>query len=142
MTEFWVTIIGLAVGSVKSLMEQSIKNNQARWDAIQKANSAEISAQQEARKMNDPGVQFTRRLLAILMVCGVVIAPVVYAFIYPYNTVNVPVLRKAGGFIAWIFGDQEAVKYIAMNGMTYVTQFNHAVLLIIGFYFGSGGTRK
>lgn len=140
MSEFWVTIIGLVIGSIVKLQEQNMKNDQTRWDAVLKANQLEVEDRQNARKMQGPSVQFARRVL-VFGLLGLLFSQVLWSFIFPEGAVNTPLTNQSGGLWAILTGGQEVIKYVKTFGFTVSPGLNHAFLLVIGYYFGSGGTK-
>jgi hypothetical protein len=141
MSPVITTIIGLVGGILKDLIMTSMKHSQNRHDALMEKAGLVVSDRRRAGSIKDTGVAFTRRLIALAFVGCLVVAPVVFSFIYPDSTINVPKTVLKGGF--WIFSSpKETLEYVQLSGITYVLYLIDMLGLIIGYYFGSGGTRR
>ncbi len=136
-----MTLVGLLAGIIKDLWMTKIESNQRREEMLLKRAGLLIKDRERAGRIKDKGVHFTRRLIAISFVFSIVIAPVVFGFVYPHLAINVPIESTVNGF--WPFFDStKVIKYVALTGVSIPLQLIDAFLLIIGFYFGSAGSKK
>ena len=142
MVEIIVTFAGLILGAWKNHQDQKLKYDQAKWNAALKYNAQLDSDVQDARKHTSKELQLTKRILAITGMLSTFVAPVIWMFVYPDKMINVPVDDVTGGIMAWFSGEKEVVKYVTLNGFTFIKWQAVAMLGILGYYFGSGGTRK
>jgi len=136
------TAIGLVAGILKDIIVTSMDRSAKREEALLAANKLEIKDRQAARKLQVPHVQWTRRFIAIAIVSAVAILPAVQSFINPDLTIQIPVTTTGNFFETLLFGAQEKLKYITVPISGYFIVLLDSLMLILGFYFGSGGTRK
>lgn len=136
------TAIGLVSGIVVKIFDNMFKLNAQAIEATQKYNDREIADRQKAREADKPEWQFAKRTIVLSMCFAFFWAPVIWSFIYPDKTFNVFNKSVAGGLWGLIVGTKETTSYIQMTGMTFVASLVEFFGLVVGFYFGSGGTKK
>jgi hypothetical protein len=144
-TTVLTTIIGLIAGIIKDWITLSLQSKAALNEALYRKAGMEIQDRQDARAKGTKEFQFTRRIIALSFTGALVIAPVIWAFINPTATVSVPRIGYDGSFWDVILPWREAkevVQYVEVKVMVYVLTLLDMFGLIIGFYFGSGGTRS
>lgn len=134
-------LVGLAVGAYVKIKEQQAKTLQV---AIQRDKLA-VEDTQNAREFsaNKPGIQWTKRVLALTLVG---------TWSALHLGISVPELLGLNGSVTvgyteivpkfLFFGEKEAIRWVEVTGAAITPAFNHAVMLLMGYYFGSGGTKR
>lgn len=100
-------------------------------------------SRKRASTITDKGVSFTRRLLAIIFAAALT-APIFYGLFYPESTISVPQTFIDRGFWDWILpwkNGTEVTKYVEVKSPILAMPVYDICAMIIGFYFGSGGSR-
>lgn len=141
-TTLLTTVIGMAIGVIKSIWTLNQKAKIAAHQALMAKAGVTIEDRQDARQHS--GFQFTRRLL-VLGFMTILLTPVYLVIMDPTVTFNVPVIQTSDGF-SFLFGllsssPQENIEYIQVQGYVYVLAILDMVGFIVGFYFGSDGTQ-
>lgn len=133
--------LGIVTGAIKQIWLQSI-NNRHEKDIASHANAQLIyEDRQKARAMQSTEIQFTRRIIALIFVCSFLVIPALWMFMYPDKNISVPVQSIKSGF--WIFSDDKiTTEYVSVSPFAYVAGLIDCLIIIVTFYFGSGGTRK
>ena len=136
------TGVGLLTGLIKNIFDQMFKLNAQAIEATQKFNDREVADRQAAREADKPEWQFTKRTIVLSMCFAFFWAPCILTFFYPEVTLEIPVWSTAGGIWGMIVGTKEKVSYINVTGFAYVASLIDLFGLVVGYYFGSGGSRK
>jgi hypothetical protein len=139
---------GFLMGMVRTNMEYKAQHQQHLLDML----SMKHKSQLRAMRVTDKGVAWTRRVLALsfsfslIAMVGMAFA---YGFVYPEATINVPQEVIANSFLSFLIPWVDPVvttEYVQLQGFTVAMPLlipvSEAVLMIVGFYFGSGGTGK
>ena len=138
------TGLGIVGGMIKDIVATAQANKAARDAALYKAAGLTLEDRQSARSVKGAGVQFTRRVI-VLSFMAVIVAPVALVLADPNVAFNVPVPSSGGGFSFFFglfgLGGEETITYIKMTGFTYVLGILDLIGLIVGYYFGSGGSQ-
>jgi len=100
----------------------------------------QVNAARDAGK-TDSHFAWTRRLIALSAVFSIIVLPKVVAVWYPEVNVIVGYTEVQGGFTNWLFGPEEAIKWITAKGFVITPLDTHIVSAIIGLYFGAGFTK-
>lgn len=134
-------LVGLGIGAYVKIKEQHQKTMQL---AISR-DKIEVEDRQDAREYSKylPNVQWTKRVIALTLVgtfCALHLGISIPELLGLESTVTIGYTELVPKFL-W-FGEKEAVKWITVEGSTLTPAFSHAVMLMMGFYFGNGGTRK
>lgn len=134
-------LVGLGIGAYVKIKEQHNKTMQI---AIQR-DRIEIDDRQDAREQSkdNPGIQWTKRVLAITLVgtwCALHLGISFPEMLGLSGDVTVGYTEMVPKFL--FFGEKEAFKWVTVPGGAITPAFSHAVMLIMGYYFGSGGTRR
>lgn len=136
-------IIGGVAGMLKYLLTKHMDfKHQQQLALLQKAGVV-VKDRRRAAKLTDTGISFTRRILAILFALALT-APVFYGLFYPESTISVPQTYLDRGFwdmiLPWREGT-EVTKYVEIKAPILAMPIYDICAMIIGFYFGSGGSR-
>ena len=135
--------IGGAAGMIKFIIGKYLDNkHQQQISLIQRAEVIHKD-RLRATEMTSKGVSFTRRVLAIIFALALT-SPVFYGLLYPDTIITVPAyfIEKTSLF-GWIlpFGNEEVMRYIEVKSPVIAMPIYEMCAMIIGFYFGSGGSR-
>lgn len=136
-------LIGGGAGMLKYLIGKHLDfKHQQQMSLIQRA-GIELESQQRASNLTDTGVSFTRRVLAFIFAIALT-APVFYGLLYPDSTISVPQTFLDKGIwdyiLPWKHG-AEITKYVEIKAPVLAMPIYDICAMIIGFYFGSGGSR-
>ena len=134
--ELITMLFSTLLGGVMSIWGQSMKNRQEQ-NKMMLAN-AQFSAEQvntarEAGK-TDKHFAWTRRIIVLTVLFGVIIAP----FILAHSEEGVTV---ASEYSKW-FGFSKGTVYQTLHGYIILPEIKTAVISIISFYFGSAAVSK
>lgn len=141
------SILSLAIGGVAGMLKFIISKHMEFRQEERIAGSVHakelLASRNRAANLGDKGVSFTRRVLAFTFAAGLV-APVFYGLMYPDATITVPETYLKKGMwdhlLPWREG-KEMVKYIEIKAPIIAMPIYDICAMIIGFYFGSGGSR-
>jgi len=136
------TLIGIGAGILKHWISNAMENSLRKHEMWMESKGMDIKDRRRAAKLQ--GVSFTRRFIAISFVCSLVIAPTIYAFTYPNASITIPVPSKDYGLLAMLLPWTEPIqniRYTQVPVMAFVISLYDMFALIIGFYFGSGGSK-
>ena len=143
MTSVLSVIIGGAAGIIKFLITKHFDFKQQEKEAWMQAAGIRLKSQNRAGKISDKGISFTRRLLALIFAAALT-TPVFYGLIYPDATISVPETYLKKGIwdyiLPWKEG-KEMVKYVEIKAPVLAMPVYDICAMIVGFYFGSGGSR-
>ena len=134
------TLISSIIGRLLTMMEA---RNQAAIDerqALFEANKLVVSDRARAQRL--PEANFARRVIAISLVFTLIW--VIYVGLwYPDSTITVPVMDTHIGFWSLLFGGGGGMlKFVQVPTAVVVAPFIDIVGVVVGFYFGSGGSLK
>ena len=118
-----------------SLSEQAMVQNQAAITEglIKKQQASDASADAAAARVDAFGA-WTRRIIVLTVLFGVIIAP----FILAHSEEGVTV---ASEYSKW-FGFSKGTAYQTLHGYIILPEIKTAVISIISFYFGSAAVSK
>lgn len=90
---------------------------------------------EEARRYENRGFQWTRRVIALLAVVAVVVLPKVVAVWMPELPVFVGYPEVDEGFL-FFTSDVEKIRWVELRGLTLTPLDTHLLSAIIGLYLG------
>lgn len=93
----------------------------------------------DAREVTNPFMQYTRRVIALMLVGVLVFYPVLAAICH--WPLYVPYLQTRGGLSSLLLGNAHMAWIKLPNGLVFLPMMIPSILYVVGFYFGSGGTR-
>lgn len=136
-----ITLLGSSlIAGVMKLWSKSIDARRLeRAFALQALNArAEIVSQ--AREYENPGFQWTRRVIALTAVFFVIAFPKIVAVALPETTVWIGYAQVAPGF--WFFtAESERIIWEQIHGLVITPLDTHLLSAIVGLYFGGSLTR-
>lgn len=137
-----VSLIGGAVGGfAMKAFSLSMQNKQQQFEMLIKTIQAkDESADKAATRVPIDVGKGIRRLIVLTILFGVILAPFVLAVMGKpvIVEINTPVKE-------WIFGlfsTGGRVKFYELGSYLLIPELREALLLILGFYFGSGTVKK
>jgi len=142
MSTIVTTLIGIVAGLLKSWVGAAMENNIRKHEMLMEAKGFEFK--ERVRAGNLKGVSFTRRFIAISFTFSLVLAPTLYAFLIPDAMITIPVITKEYSFWSMLLpwgSPVENIQYKQVPAMAFIVSLYDMYALIIGFYFGSGGSK-
>lgn len=132
-----ITMLGSGLlGGVMTLWGQKMKNEAERYERLIDAAKVQGQLFADARKFDKPGVQFTRRFIAVCAVLAIIVWPKVVAVFYPDVLVTIGYSEWNPGFLFFTEG-QDVIKWERTAGLVITPLDTHLMSSIIGLYFGA-----
>ena len=138
-----ITMLGSTVlGGVMSIWSQSIKAKQAEQKMLLARAEKQAKLFKEAREYENPGFQWTRRIIALTAVFAIVLFPKLLPLLQPDASVIVGYLEFKPGFL--FIPEKEIMKWITLssNSLVITPLDTNLVSAIIGLYFGGSLVKK
>jgi hypothetical protein len=138
-----ITMLGSTVlGGVMSIWSQSIKAKQAEQKMLLARADKQAKLFKEAREYENPGFQWTRRIIALTAVFAIVLFPKLLPLLQPDASVIVGYLEFKPGFL--FIPEKEIMKWITLssNSLVITPLDTNLVSAIIGLYFGGSLVKK
>ena len=138
-----ITMIGSTIlGGVMSIWSQSIKAKQAEQKMLLARADKHAKLFKEAREYENPGFQWTRRIIALTAVFAIVLFPKLLPLLQPDASVIVGYLEFKPGFL--FIPEKEIMKWITLssNSLVITPLDTNLVSAIIGLYFGGSLVKK
>jgi hypothetical protein len=133
-TELLAMLGGGASGFIFKLIGTLVQNQAAVTEGlIKKQKASDESANQASQRVDAFGA-WTRRIIVLTVLFGVIIAP----FILAHSEEGVTV---ASEYSKW-FGFASGTTYQTLHGYIILPEIKTAVISIISFYFGSAAVSK
>ena len=138
-----ITMLGSTVlGGVMSIWSQSIKAKQAEQKMLLARADKQAKLFKEAREYENPGFQWTRRIIALTAVFAIILFPKLLPLIDPEANVIVGYLEFKPGFLFWEGKDILKWEYLSARGLVITPLDTNLVSAIIGLYFGGSLVKK
>ena len=138
-----ITMLGSTIlGGVMSIWSQSIKAKQAEQKMLLARADKQAKLFKEAREYENPGFQWTRRIIALTAVFAIVLFPKLLPLLQPDASVIVGYLEFKPGFL--FIPENEIMKWITLssNSLVITPLDTNLVSAIIGLYFGGSLVKK
>ena len=138
-----ITMLGSTIlGGVMSIWSQSIKAKQAEQKMLLARADKQAKLFKEAREYENPGFQWTRRIIALTAVFAIVLFPKLLPLLQPDASVIVGYLEFKPGFL--FIPEKEIMKWITLSSISLVITplDTNLVSAIIGLYFGGSLVKK
>ena len=138
-----ITMLGSTIlGGVMSIWSQSIKAKQAEQKMLLARADKQAKLFKEAREYENPGFQWTRRIIALSAVFAIVLFPKLLPLLQPDASVIVGYLEFKPGFL--FIPEKEIMKWITLssNSLVITPLDTNLVSAIIGLYFGGSLVKK
>lgn len=142
--ELLTMLFSTILGGVMSLIGMSMQNRQEQNKMLLERADFGSKAVKQAREWgkNDRHFAWTRRIIALSAVFSIIVLPKLVAVFYPEVDVYVGYTEATGGFLNWLFGPEETVKWVMAKGFVITPLDTHIVSAIVGLYFGAGFAKK
>jgi len=136
-----ITMLGSSVlGGVMSMWSQSIKAKQEQQKLLMTRAKFQMDEIDKARKFDNQGFQFTRRIIALTAVFFIIAFPKLVP-VFTDTTVVLTWTELQPGF--WFLIEQkEIVMDKIHNGVVITPLDTHLMSAIIGLYFGGSLVKK
>ena len=138
-----ITMLGSTVlGGVMTIWSQSIKAKQAEQKMLLARADKQAAIFKEARKYENTGFQWTRRIIALTAIFAIVVLPKILPLIDPQAQVIVGYLEFKPGFL--FLEGKEVMKWVPMahRAIVITPLDTNLVSAIIGLYFGGSLVKK
>ena len=138
-----ITMLGSTVlGGVMSIWSQSIKAKQSEQKMLLARANKQAEIFKEAREYDNPGFQWTRRIIALTAVLAIFVFRKLLPLIDPEANIIVGYLEFKPGFL--FFEGKELLKWEVMSarGLVLTPLDTNLVSAIIGLYFGGSLVKK
>ena len=138
-----ITMLGSTIlGGVMSIWSQSIKAKQAEQKMLLARADKQAKLFKEAREYENPGFQWTRRIIALTAVFAIVLFPKLLPLLQPDASVIVGYLEFKPGFL--FIPEKEIMKWITLssNSLVITPLDTNLVSAIIGLYFCGSLVKK
>ena len=126
-------------GAFTTLVSTSMKQrSQIFKQALGRAaGQADVADRAAKRAEGQPGMQLTRRMIALGVIFSIIFATMIAPFIFPELPITVGLSEQTGGF--WFFSDpHEVAKWYTFDGGVVITPLmTHMGSAITGFFFGN-----
>ena len=137
-----ITMLGSTLlSSVLSLWSQKMKAKQDEQKMLITRGEFQLKAVESARKVQDKGFQWTRRIIALTSVFAIVVLPKLVAVFYPTVDVTVGYTVFNPGFLFFTDG-REVFEWVTFQGLVITQLDTNLVSAIIGMYFGGSLVKK
>ena len=141
--ELITMLFSTLLGGFMSIWGQSMKNRQEQNKmmlANARFSAEQVNTARDAGK-TDKHFAWTRRIIALSAVFSIIVLPKLVAVWYPEVGVYVGYTEVTGGFMNWLFGPDEVIKWKYAQGFVITPLDTHIVSAIVGLYFGAGFTK-
>ena len=144
MMSMILTIISYVVGAIFRGFEQKREYEQEKWRAMMTMANAKFKDTSDARKIQTTEAQYTRRVVMILFTIGLVGLTIWGVVVGGTMIIPTLITKEPSGFFGMLFGGgaSSMVKFTELPLTLSVTYAWEMFGVMVGFYFGSGGTRK
>ena len=133
-TELLAMLGGGASGFIFKLIGTLVQNQAAVTEGlIKKQKASDESANQAAQRVDAFGA-WTRRIIVLTVLFGVIIAP----FLLAHSEEGITVANE----YSKLFGLFKGTEYQTLGGYLILSEIKVAVISIISFYFGSAAVSK
>ena len=139
-----ITMLGSTVlGGLMTVWSQSIKAKQAQQKMLLARADKQAEIFKEAREYENPGFQWTRRIIALTAVFAIVVLPKIIPLIDPNAQVIVGYTEFKPGFLFFTEG-KDVMSWVPMaaKGIVITPLDTNLVSAIIGLYFGGSLVEK
>ena len=130
-----VTMLGSTVGgAVMRIWSKSNADKAEQWKMALEAGRENELSRSAAREWSTPHANWTRKFLVVsfmAMAMFLILAPLLG------QTSQVPVISTEGFKILFLDFTHEVTEYIELEGVVTPEWLSHAIMAVVGLYFGS-----
>lgn len=137
------TIISYVLGALLRMRETAQANNAEQQRALYRLAGMKLKDTEDARKVQTSEAQFTRRLV-MLLVTSCLMFVMVWGVVHGGTMVQPITVSESGGFFSMLFGggSNSHIEFVKIPLSMTVSLAFDLFGIMVGFYFGSGGTRR
>ena len=136
-----ITMLGSSLlGGFMTIWGQSIKAKQEEQKLLIARANAQMKHIDSARRYENKGFQFTRRIIALTAIFSIVVFPKVVAVFFPEISVVVGYTEFRPGF--FFIPEKEVMAWKQMYGLVITPLDTNLVGAIVGMYFGGSLVKK
>jgi len=135
--ELIITIVTMVLGMWSNASSK-------KHDFLLATQKVSLQDTNSARKLTDTFILHTRRIIVVCFCFYLLVAPLIATYFGISITVMYMTVEPSSLF-GWIFGlgeGTEVVKFHAIDGFVIPPMYTQMLAAIVGFYFGSGGSRR
>lgn len=127
---------GGIMGFIFRYMAERAKERQQQFELLlQKEKMAEDSRNAAAQRDSSDAGKYIRRIIVILVLFGVILAPFILALLGKPTIVEIN--EEKATFLFGLFGGGTESRFLELPSYLLVPEVRQSLMAIIGFYFGS-----
>jgi uncharacterized protein (DUF2236 family) len=121
-------------GAVMRMWGQTSADKADQWKMVLEAGRENEAARQSAREFQNPNANWIRRFLVVsfMAMAGFILLAPLFG-----QTTTVPVEVTSGFKFLFLDFTNTVTEYIELNGVVTPEWLGHAILAVVGMYFGS-----
>ena len=130
-----ITMLGSTLGGVvMRIWSQSSADKAEQWKMALEAGRENELSRSAAREWSTPHANWTRKFLVVsfmAMAMFLILAPLLG------QTTQVPIISTEGFKLLFLDFTKEVTEYIQLEGVVTPEWLSHAIMAVVGLYFGS-----
>jgi len=130
-----ITMLGSTLGgAVMRIWSQSSADKAEQWKMALEAGRENELSRSAAREWSTPHANWTRKFLVVsfmAMAMFLILAPLLG------QTTQVPIISTEGFKLLFLDFTKEVTEYIQLEGVVTPEWLSHAIMAVVGLYFGS-----
>jgi hypothetical protein len=130
-----ITMLGSTIGgAVMRIWSQSNADKAEQWKMALEAGRENELSRSAAREWSTPHANWTRKFLVVsfmAMAMFLILAPLLG------QTTQVPIISTEGFKLLFLDFTKEVTEYIQLEGVVTPEWLSHAIMAVVGLYFGS-----
>jgi hypothetical protein len=123
----------------KYMAERARERQQIVELALKKQEAADNSADKAAQRVPIDAGKWTRRMIVVACVFGVILAPFILTLLNLNTVVTVESIKPT--WLFGLFGGGVETKFVELSGFFMAPEVRQTLLAIMGFYFGSAAAK-
>ena len=135
-----ITMLGSTVGGAfMRVWSQSNADKAEQWKMALEAGRENELSKSAAREWSTPHANWTRRFLVVsfmAMAMFLILAPLLG------QTTQVPIVSTEGFKLLFLDFTKDVTEYIQLEGVVTPEWLSHAIMAVVGLYFGSSITSR
>jgi len=135
-----ITMLGSTVGgSVMRIWSQANADKAEQWKMALEAGRENELSKSAAREWSTPHANWTRKFLVVsfmAMAMFLILAPLLG------QTTQVPIVSTEGFKLLFLDFTKDVTEYIQLEGVVTPEWLSHAIMAVVGLYFGSSITSR
>ena len=135
-----ITMLGSTLGgAVMRIWSQSNADKAEQWKMALEAGRENELSKSAAREWSTPHANWTRKFLVVsfmAMAMFLILAPLLG------QTTQVPIISTEGFKLLFLDFTKDVVNYVELEGFVTPEWLSHAIMAVVGLYFGSSITSR